>query len=148
MTFNERKIPNSPEYQRQHRWVKRELGKAYYCSNDSRHESTRFDWSNISKDYKYSLSDWRQLCRKCHRSYDPITDAGRKRISAANKVNSLGNTYANKPILMVHANGSWIKYASSEIASAVSGIKSTNISNALNGWTKTAGGYQWRRVGG
>lgn len=36
------------------------------------------------------------------------------------------------------------EYKSIVIASKMTGIKRTNINNVLTGWTKTAGGYEWK----
>lgn len=135
-------VPNSPEYQRVHRWVRKELGKAKECSIDSSHESNRYDWSNISRDYLWDLSDWRQLCRRCHKLYDFITKDGLARISKANKLNSLGNSNAAKPIQCIDTKTS---YRSTRDAAKSLNILATSINNCLKGKTKTAGGYHWQR---
>lgn len=141
-----RLTPNSAEYQRVHKWVIKQVGKADHCSMDRTHRASRYDWSNKSRNYLMDLSDWQQVCRACHRKHDGITQAGRDSISRKNRINSLGNTSGCKPVLMVFPNGSWIKYPSSKIASDKTGIICTAISNVLRGDTKTAGGFQWRRV--
>lgn len=147
MTYTEsRKIPNSAEYQRLHRWVIKNLGKASYCSLNKEHQSTRYDWSNISKNYLPIFSDWRQLCRKCHRAYDPITSAGKKILQEKCRISSMGNKNHNIPVLMVYPNGSWIKYGSSMEAQIKTGVLYTSISNVLSGRSKTAGKVQWRRI--
>lgn len=53
-------------YRTLHKWVERWLGKANHCSNDISHQSTRFHWANISKEYKRELSDWKQMCPSCN----------------------------------------------------------------------------------
>lgn len=144
-----RKIPNSAEYQRQHRWVKKQLGKADHCSLDVTHQSTRYDWSNISKEYLYDLSDWRQLCRACHKKFDPLTENGKKLISERNKINSIGNTNHNKPILVRYPNGSWVKLPSSKAAVRLTGVSRTSISNILVGLAeKSRNGFRFERIGG
>lgn len=147
MTFDSsRKVPNSAEYQRLHRWVKSRLGKADHCFADKSHTAAKYDWSNISKEYLADLSDWQQLCRACHRAYDPMTEEGKKSIAIKNKVNSSGNQSHAQPVLMVYPNGSWIKYKSSKEAQEKTGVLYTSISNVLMGRSKTAGKFQWRRV--
>lgn len=141
-----RKTPNSAEYQRQHRWVKKQLGNATYCSVDKSHISTRYDWSNISKEYLSDLDDWQQLCRACHRAYDPMTDKGKQRLSELKKVQSLGNTSRRKSILKIYPNGSWVKFASAKLAAESLGIARTNVCHAALGERPTAGGYRWRYV--
>lgn len=148
MTYSRRLEPNSPEYQRVHRWVVKQFGKATVCSVDKNHKATRFDWSNKDNQYSKNISDWQQLCRACHRAYDGITDEGRLSISKANKINLLGNQNSCKPVLMVYPNGSWVKFRSSVIASEATGILRSSIANAITGWSKTAGGFNWRRIGG
>lgn len=148
MNYNTKKaklVPNSPEYQRVHRWVTKELGKAYKCSVDKNHTSSRYDWSNISREYKLDSSDWQQLCRSCHRNFDGITEDGRRRISEKNKVNSLGNTSHNIPIIRVEDNK---RYKSSREAAKDIGVVYTAISNCLTGRSRSAGGYKWQYEGG
>lgn len=53
-----------------HAWVYKHLGKASRCSRDINHQSNKFEWSNISGEYKRDLSDWQELCPSCHRKYD------------------------------------------------------------------------------
>jgi len=57
-------------YSALHGWVVRNLGKATVCQNNSTHVSKRFEWANISYEYKRDLKDWMSLCSKCHHSYD------------------------------------------------------------------------------
>lgn len=57
-------------YAAKHMWIYKRMGKALICSNDPSHSPKRFEWSNISGEYKRSLSDWRQLCPSCHRKND------------------------------------------------------------------------------
>lgn len=150
MTFDSNRLtPNSAEYQRQHRWVKKQMGKATHCSNNRTHKSNRYDWSNISKNYLSDISDWRQLCRACHRAYDPITEKGKKSISKKNSINSIGNQSHAKPVIAVFPDNSWIKYSSSAKASKALNVLPTVIANILNGWaSKTRTGLTFRRIGG
>jgi hypothetical protein len=65
-----------------HRWVYKHLGKANHCDNSDciypRKNSRgillispkRYEWSNISGEYKRVISDWQQLCVSCHQIYD------------------------------------------------------------------------------
>lgn len=56
-------------YQALHSWVRRKLGSASSCELCD-NETGRFEWSNISGEYKRDTSDWRSLCAKCHRRVD------------------------------------------------------------------------------
>ena len=62
------------KYQGLHIWVRKNLGKAVRCEQCKGSKgSVRFEWANISHEYKRELSDWMQLCRKCHHQYDGIS---------------------------------------------------------------------------
>jgi hypothetical protein len=59
------------EYNKVHVWIKKQKGKANRCESCKTDKLyTRFDWSNISDQYKYELSDWQMLCRVCHSEFD------------------------------------------------------------------------------
>ena len=133
--------PNSPEYQRVHRWIVKQLGKANSCSVDTTHTSSRYDWSNISREYKRDIRDWQQLCKRCHILFDGITQAGRESISEKNRVNSLGNTNATK---IVECLDTGVSYRSIRDAARSLSILPTSINNCLRGKTKTAGKLRWQ----
>jgi len=59
-----------PNYSALHKWIVRNYGKAYYCSNNINHKAKRFDWANINGEYKRKIRDWKQLCRSCHSKLD------------------------------------------------------------------------------
>ncbi len=48
-----------------HSWLRRKLGKATYCKNNSTHKGN-FMWANISGKYKRNIEDWHQLCNTCN----------------------------------------------------------------------------------
>lgn len=54
------------EYAKAHRWIVKQLGKPMICSHCFNVNAKRYDWANISGEYKWELSDWRRLCVKCH----------------------------------------------------------------------------------
>lgn len=53
-----------------HRWVYRNLGKAYKCVKCDNKTAKRYEWANLSHQYKRDIYDWTQLCQKCHIEYD------------------------------------------------------------------------------
>jgi hypothetical protein len=53
-----------------HRWVCRYLGKPKLCAKCGTTTAKRYEWSNISGEYKRDLTDWQRLCVRCHRKYD------------------------------------------------------------------------------
>lgn len=52
-----------------HKWVHRKLGKANNCVHCGKTDG-KIEWANKSHEYKRELSDWLQLCKKCHIAYD------------------------------------------------------------------------------
>lgn len=71
---------NNPNYSAIHKWIVRNYGSATFCSNDLFHVSSNYDWANISGKYNRDLSDWKQLCRKCHVNLD-ITEERRNKLA-------------------------------------------------------------------
>jgi hypothetical protein len=57
-------------YVSKHKWVAKHLGKAIFCSFNCNHISTKYEWANISGEYKRELNDYLSLCAKCHRQFD------------------------------------------------------------------------------
>lgn len=53
-----------------HRWVYKNLGKASVCENCGKNDKKMYHWSNVSGLYRQDLSDWKQLCVKCHSAHD------------------------------------------------------------------------------
>lgn len=70
-------------YNALHGWVRKWKGKPIKCENKDCFyprkrlgknqillEPKRYEWANISHEYKRDLNDWMQLCASCHRQYD------------------------------------------------------------------------------
>lgn len=53
-----------------HYRVKQMYGTPSKCENCGTEESKKFEWANISGEYKLDRADWARLCCKCHRRYD------------------------------------------------------------------------------
>ena len=58
-------------YRSLHTWIIRKLGKANHCKSCGldkipKGKKRYFDWANISQKYKRDITDWKQLCKKCH----------------------------------------------------------------------------------
>lgn len=53
-----------------HKWVIERLGKPKFCEGCGNEYDKRYEWANISGEYKRDLSDWIRLCPTCHRRYD------------------------------------------------------------------------------
>jgi hypothetical protein len=58
------------EYRMLHYWVERQLGKPSKCERCGTTRAKRFDWANISHEYKKDIADWIRLCKSCHFTYD------------------------------------------------------------------------------
>lgn len=57
-----------------HGWLIKNFGKATYCSNDNTHKSKRFEWANISGEYKRDIRDYKPLCVSCHDIFDNVIE--------------------------------------------------------------------------
>jgi hypothetical protein len=60
----------SSEYQKVHKWIRKQLGTPSVCSQCKSETATRYDWANISQEYTYDVKDWKRLCRSCHQQHD------------------------------------------------------------------------------
>jgi len=49
-----------------HARLKRYYGESKKCSNCGTLDAKRYDWANISGEYKNEYSDYERLCRSCH----------------------------------------------------------------------------------
>ncbi len=54
-----------------HMWIRKEKGKAVLCTECGSVKNV--EWANISGRYERSFSDWKTLCRTCHRVFDGVT---------------------------------------------------------------------------
>lgn len=128
------------EYSRIHKWVYRTLGRADHCSVDAAHQSGRFHWSNVSRQYKKDISDWQQLCPTCHHRRDGV----HPEVRAIMRLRSRGNSSHNTPVVAIHTGtGALLNFVSLTQATNELGILCTSISNCLNGRSNSAGGYYW-----
>lgn len=70
-------------YQAKHMWARKHYGNPYMCQqkgcsypkivNAGRtiiDKPSRYEWANISGEYKRERSDWVMLCPSCHRKID------------------------------------------------------------------------------
>jgi hypothetical protein len=59
------------EYDKVHDWIKAQRGPASRCAVNTSHRTTHhFHWANISRDYRYDVEDWIELCPMCHTVFD------------------------------------------------------------------------------
>lgn len=130
---------DSAEYQRVHKWVYTNFGKADCCSNNKSHKSSRYHWANISGEYKLEASDWKKMCPTCHKEHDGISDEFRE----LKRKQSTGNTSHCVPIIRIGGSG-LKRYKSAREASKDVGVVFTAISNCLTGRSKSAAGYKWQ----
>lgn len=55
----------------QHQWIVRRLGKPQQCEMCGMNDpNRRYQWSNISREYKREVEDYQRLCIPCHKRYD------------------------------------------------------------------------------
>lgn len=74
--FREEKHPewkgDKASYAAKHMWIRNKYGKAIICQNPNctYKNPKRYEWANISKEYKRNKNDYIQLCPSCHRKWD------------------------------------------------------------------------------
>ncbi len=68
-------------YRNKHKWIVNKFGKASKCENINCKyprqtdkgillAPKRYEWANVSNEYKRERSDWLQLCPSCHKLWD------------------------------------------------------------------------------
>jgi hypothetical protein len=120
--------PSDLSYAGVHSWIRRELGPATHCSNDDTHESKRYEWANISGDYKRDINDYRPLCKSCHSKYD-MSDNYKE--SMRKNWQKYANTL-RKPVYQFTFDGLYIaRYESVSEAARKNGLRTNNISANL-----------------
>jgi len=69
-------------YSSLHAWIRRNLEPAKSCVKClGKRGSKKFEWANISHEYRRDLNDYMQLCKICHNEYDDrhkINEKGNK----------------------------------------------------------------------
>ena len=58
---------NNVGYIALHAWITRKLGRPNQCEVCGTTKAKRFEWANISLEYKRALEDWKRMCVSCHR---------------------------------------------------------------------------------
>lgn len=66
------------KYRAIHAWVAKHLGKPNECEKCLATTAKKFEWANLSGEYKRELSDWMRLCASCHRKMDDSITKGWK----------------------------------------------------------------------
>lgn len=57
-----------------HDWVRRRLGKPRFCARCESTTEKRYEWANISGEYRRDLNDYVRLCKRCHNLFDNINE--------------------------------------------------------------------------
>ena len=53
-----------------HARIRERYGDPSKCENCGTTESKKFEWANVSGEYRLDRDDWARLCCRCHRRYD------------------------------------------------------------------------------
>ena len=61
---------NKVGYGALHDWVVLRLGKPQICEKCGTIKAKKYEWANISGNYKREIIDWKRLCTSCHRLFD------------------------------------------------------------------------------
>lgn len=57
-----------------HKWIYKEAGSPKKCEQCGITDKSRYEWANISGEYKQDVSDWIRLCKSCHHKFDKISE--------------------------------------------------------------------------
>lgn len=61
---------NAVGYEALHEWVRRHKERPAHCERCGTTTASKYEWANISGEYKRDLADWQNLCVSCHRKLD------------------------------------------------------------------------------
>lgn len=64
-----------------HKWVTAKFGRPKLCV-ECNTSGKRMNWANISRKYKRVRNDWIELCAKCHKRFDLMSNLQRTFIVA------------------------------------------------------------------
>lgn len=53
-----------------HAWIKNNYGKANKCEHCKKTDAKKYEWANKNHKYNRDISEWIQLCTRCHRFFD------------------------------------------------------------------------------
>lgn len=59
-------------YHATHAWVRSRMGKPVGCEHCGTKENRRYEWANVSGEYKRETADWLRLCKPCHYKFDKV----------------------------------------------------------------------------
>lgn len=57
-------------YVSKHKWVSKMKGKPSFCEGCGREDQKRYEWANLSGNYKREVEDYIRLCKSCHERHD------------------------------------------------------------------------------
>lgn len=80
-----------------HSWIRRISGYPKKCENCGTETAKKFEWSNISGEYRRDINDWKRLCTKCHIAFDDSSIRGEDHVGSKltnEKVTDIRNIYA------------------------------------------------------
>lgn len=58
------------EYRGLHNWINRNYGSPSICERCGSGNKKKYDWANITGEYKRERINWIRLCRGCHLKND------------------------------------------------------------------------------
>lgn len=107
-----------------HNWVRLKLGKINKCDICGSINEKKYEWANVSGEYKRNLKDWIRLCVRCHKKFDGIS----------------------KPIIQLDKNGLIIKKYDSVISVSKDGFDPRHVSKCCKNIKnyKTSKGFIWK----
>lgn len=122
---------DKPSYSGIHKWIVRNYGRANECNTCNVKGANRYEWANLSKEYKRDILDWKQVCKSCHTKMD-MTENGRARIAKSQ----------SKPVAC-YKNGEWIlSYLSATSFAIIFNIDRSYVAKSCRSLTKVIKGFK------
>lgn len=107
-----------------HKWVSKVAGKPKCCASCKIRQAKRYEWANISGQYRRDISDWTRLCKRCHNKFDSI----------ALKVGIKNSKFSEKEVLVIRNLLRQGLSTRKEMANRYH-VTTTTIDNLVNGKT-------------
>ena len=76
---------NNVGYVGLHSWIARKKGKPKKCEKCKKEGEGRYEWANISGEYRRNVNDFIRLCVVCHKNFD-LDSRGRTNKKQSSKI--------------------------------------------------------------
>lgn len=63
---------NNVSYSALHKYIRYHFGTPKKCEICNDIKAKKYEWANISGEYRRDISDWKRVCTKCHQKMDDV----------------------------------------------------------------------------